>query len=130
MIKNNPTPKTSTNPKGGGRIRGKKYPHLSLYPGILWEQRLGWLRMRAQARFRKEAFELSWEEFQTVWQGKWHLKGRDNTSLCLTRRDWAGVWRMDNVELVTRVEHIRKQGLAKAGKIKGPYKPRKPKNVD
>lgn len=121
--------KTASNPKGGGRVKGKKYPHLSIYPGSQAQHRLDYCRMRAQAKYRNEQFDITWEEFQQLWEGKWHLRGRDRLSLCLTRKDWSGVWNLDNVELVTRIEHVRKQGLAKAGKPRAPYKPRADKNA-
>ena len=31
---------------------------------------------KAQAKFRREPFELTLEEYCTLWEGKIHLKGR------------------------------------------------------
>jgi hypothetical protein len=62
--------KTATNPKGGGRVPGRVYPHLTTYPGIQGEMRLAWNRMRAQAKFRGETWQLSWEDFLKIWDTK------------------------------------------------------------
>jgi hypothetical protein len=110
--------KTPTNPLGGGRVRGKVYPHLQKYPGLLKEIRLAYCRMRAQAKFRSESWDLSWEEFQQLWDGQWHLRGREVMSLCLTRHNWSGPWNMDNTHVVTRLEHLRMQGLHSRGRTR------------
>ena len=109
-------PQTPTNPKGGGRMKGKIYPNSIVYPGILAKHRLSYTRMRAQAKFRDEEFTLTWDEYQAIWAGKWEQKGRDVTSLCMSRKDWDGVWSSDNIELITRHEHFRRQGRAKRTK--------------
>lgn len=105
--------KTERNPKGGGRIPGKPCPNAVIYPGILAKYRLSYCRMRAQAKYRKDEFTLTWDEFQQLWDGNWHLKGRELGSLCMSRKDWDGVWSADNIELITRKEHFRRQGQAK-----------------
>jgi hypothetical protein len=105
--------KTLTNPKGGGRVRGKVYPHLQTYPGIQREQRLSWNRMRAQAKFRNELWDISWEQFLDIWAAHWHMRGRAVNSLCLTRVDWHGPWTVDNTKLVSRKAHVQMQGLQK-----------------
>jgi hypothetical protein len=108
-----PNDKTVTNPRGGGRVKGKVYPHLQNYPGIQKEQRLSWNRMKAQAKFRDEPWDISWEEFRTIWATKWHQRGRDITSLCLTRIDWNEPWTVANTQIVTRLAHVRMQGQQK-----------------
>jgi len=61
--------KTATNPKGGGRVKGRVYAHLVTYPGIQNEQRMAWNRMKAQAKYRDkqgrqgEKWNLTWEDF-------------------------------------------------------------------
>jgi hypothetical protein len=120
-------PKTATNPKGGGRVKGKIYPGIIVYPGQLSEYRLSFTRMRAQAKFRKEEFTLTWDEYQEIWADKWHLKGRASDDLCLSRIDWAKGWNIDNVSLVFRVDHLRKQCKERPssrGIKKGPRKPK------
>ena len=119
-------PKTPTNPKGGGRIRGKAYTHLQQYPGLTWEIRLSYLRMKAQAKFRGEDWDLSWEAYQKLWEGLWHLRGTFKGCLTLGRKDWSQGWTEANCEILTREQHWRKQNTARIGK----KYPRKPKDVD
>ena len=106
-------PQTPRNPRGGGRPPGPR-PDLQRFPGILGRQRIAWDRMKAQAKFRHEEFNLSWQEFQEVWEGQWHLRGRAVDDLCLTRCDWWGPWSRDNVELCLRKEHFRRQAQHRA----------------
>lgn len=100
---------------GAGRIKGKSYPHLQQFCGQ-WEQRLAWLRMRAQAKHRSVDFNLAWEDFLSLWEGRWHLRGSVKGSLALIRKDWELGWSKDNVELATREEIMRRQGRARVGK--------------
>lgn len=69
-------------------------------------QNLAFLRMRAQARFRGEAFELTFEDFQQLWQGHWHQRGRDRESTQLIRRDVRQPWNLANCELTNRGEFL------------------------
>jgi hypothetical protein len=79
-----------------------------------------WNVARTQARFRREAWDMSWEDWQTFWEGSWHLRGRTSTSSMMTRRDCRQAWSLDNVQLITRAEfgvwqqELRRQRLAGA----------------
>ena len=108
--------KTATNPKGGGRVKGRVYPHLVTYPGIQNEQRMAWNRMKAQAKFRGETWALAWEEFQAIWDCKWHLRGTNKESYVLTKRDQDGIWTLDNVEICPRLEQWRRQTKTRVAK--------------
>jgi hypothetical protein len=95
----------------------KLRPHLWIVQGhIPHEQYVAWHRARAQAHFRNEVWDLSFEQFQALWQGRWHLRGRSNTSWCLVREDPDGAWHVSNVDCIPRVEHIRRQALYKGKK--------------
>ena len=120
-------PKTATNPKGGGRVTGRDYSYLNTYPGVQAEYRMGWSRMKAQAKYRNEGWDLSWEQYQEIWADKWHLKGRGSEDLCLTRIDWQGAWTIDNVNLVFRLDHLQRQRQARPSKRGIKLGPRKPK---
>lgn len=122
--------KTASNPKGGGRVPGRDYSYLSQYPGSQSQHRLSYNRMKAQAKFRKEAWDLTWDEYQNIWEGKWHLRSSMKGGLCLTRIDWEGAWHIDNVSLTDRETHWARQGImrpSRKGVKRGPYRPRKPK---
>ena len=77
------------------------------------DQYLAFLQMRAQANYRRESFQLTFDDFQKLWQGKWHLKGRTSGSYCLTRHDPNGTWNISNCECIPRVEHLQRQKLYK-----------------
>jgi hypothetical protein len=99
--------KTATNPLGGGRVKGRDYSYLCNHKGGQPGQYISYLRMKAQCRFRHEEFELTWEDYLAVWQDQWHNRGRRPKDVCLTRRDADGSWSLDNVEIVSRLEHLR-----------------------
>jgi hypothetical protein len=107
--------KTATNPKGGGRVAGRDYSYLTIYPGLQAEHRLSYCRMKAQAKFRQkqgrpgEGWHLTWEEYQKLWEGLWHLRGTTKESYVLTKRDQELDWTVDNVEVCPRLEQWRRQ---------------------
>ena len=95
--------------RGPGRPPGARNKN-STFPGVVGQMRRGWNVMRAQAKFRHEEFELTFEEYMQLWEGSWYRKGRANDDLCMTRRDWLGPWRLANVEIVERSIHFVRQG--------------------
>lgn len=72
------------------------------------EQNLSYMRMKAQAHFRKEEFSLSFEEFQSLWQEHWDERGRGSKEYCLTRNDSTLPWDADNTICVQRIEYLRR----------------------
>jgi hypothetical protein len=75
------------------------------------EQYRAFIQCRNQARFRSEPWQLTFEQWQAHWAGRWHLRGRTADSLCITRRDCAGAWSDENVIVITRTSHgARKRG--------------------
>jgi hypothetical protein len=82
------------------------------------KQYICWLQMKAQANYRKELWMLSFEEYQTIWQGRWDQKGRGIDDFCLTREDQKGAWVWGNVLCIPRHEHLRRSGLYKKEKRK------------
>ena len=125
--------KTASNPKGGGRVKGRIYAHLVSFPGILAEMRMAWSRMKAQAKYRDkqgrqgEAWDLTWEEFLAIWDKKWHLRGTSKESHVLTKINQEGSWTKDNVEICPRLEQWRRQVKIPSSNLGKTYKPRKPK---
>jgi len=95
--------------KGSGSKPGPR-PHTWKVQGeIPHQQYCAWLQMKAQASYRKETFELTFEDFQTVWQGKWERKGRGINDYCLTRSNPESSWHIDNVICLPRAEHFKIQ---------------------
>lgn len=80
------------------------------------EKYYAWLKHRAQARHRKEDYDLTWPEWEDLWTDDAFLaRGRNPENLCLTRIDQLGAWSRDNVEVVTRLEHLRRPKEKKHG---------------
>lgn len=69
-----------------------------------------WNRAKAQANFRKEAWDLTFEQFYEIWKDDWEKRGRQADDLCMTREDPDGAWDIKNTVLVTRHEHLKRQG--------------------
>lgn len=82
-------------------------------------QYLAFLQMRAQANYRKESFELTFEDFQRLWSTHWDQKGRGRDHYCLTREDPKGAWDTSNTVCLLRVEHLRRQKLYKQDRKNG-----------
>ena len=70
-------------------------------------QHTAWHRQRAQAIFRGEDWQLTFEEFQQAWQGKWLQRGRGRDQYCMTRLDPSAAWHPKNIEVITRLDHCR-----------------------
>ena len=66
-------------------------------------------RARCQARFRGEDWSLTFQDWEELWQGCWHLRGRHSQDLCLCRQDYSQGWHRSNVDLITHLEHNRRQ---------------------
>jgi len=69
-----------------------------------------WLKHRAQAKYRGEAYDLTWEHFEMLWidDDTWFRRGRSAESLCMSLVDWHQGWVDGNVEIISRLEQLRK----------------------
>lgn len=77
-----------------------------------------WHKHRSQAHYRKEGYELTYEDFKLVW-GSYELfksRGRQPECPVLTRKDVAGPWSVSNCEIISRYEQLCRDNLKKAGK--------------
>lgn len=95
--------------KGRTRMRT---PHtwLSGPDPVEHDKYYAWQKHRAQARFRNEDYNLSWEDFQSLWPNELFLqRGRDPECLCMIRLDPDLPWDVSNVEIVTRREFLKNQ---------------------
>lgn len=88
---------------------------------------LPWLRMKAQCAFREEEFNLNFEQFFDLWKDDWAHRGRQPEDMCMTRIDADGAWELGNVEIITRLEHLRRQGSTRSARVytKKPGRPKK-----
>lgn len=93
--------------------KGKVYPHIWLVGPDPAKKQLhtDYLRHKAQAKYRKEDFDLTLDEYIEIWmKDDNHLnKGRSPHNVCLSRKDPDGAWTKDNVEIMSRAEHFRER---------------------
>jgi len=75
------------------------------------EMYYAWAKHRSQAIYRKEAYELTWEDWQIIWANPEDFlrRGRDRNDLVLTRQDPELPWTMRNVEIMVRLDHLRRE---------------------
>ena len=73
-----------------------------------------WLQQRNQALWRSEDWHIDFDSWLALWGDAWPLRGRTKGSMCMTRKDWSLPWTLDNVHVITRSEHAKAQGQAKA----------------
>ena len=65
---------------------------------------VAFLRSRAQANYRNEPWDMSFEDYEAAWGDSWHLRGRRADCLQLVRVDHTLAWSLNNVRLVDRTE--------------------------
>jgi hypothetical protein len=66
-------------------------------------------RGRAQARYRGEEWQITEAQYILLWRtdDRYLHKGRHNEDLCMTRIDPEKPWHIDNVKIITRLEHYK-----------------------
>ena len=79
-----------------------------------------WLQQRNQAQWRDEGWRFSFKSWLAVWEPYWHLRGRERGCMCMTRIRTDRAWTAANVEIITRQEHARRQGLLQCGNVRSP----------
>lgn len=94
----------------------KPRPHLWITgpDPVLHKKYLTWLQQRNQALFRDEGWTIEFKDWLLLWQEHWHQRGRERGHYCMTRKDWSLPWTLDNVHVITRSEHAKTQGHARA----------------
>lgn len=97
------------------------HPKIQGYRRSIWksgaddlahEQYYAWSKHRAQAAYRGEAHDLTFQEWLGIWNtdNNWFNRGRQAECCVLTRRDSDGAWSIDNVEIISRYEQLLRQG--------------------
>lgn len=67
------------------------------------EKYYAWLKHRAQARYRKEDYSLTWEQWWTLWPNElWNRRGRGADCVRLKMINKSLGWHISNVEVVPR----------------------------
>lgn len=72
-----------------------------------------YLKAKAQANFRGEGWDMTFDEFEQLWGDLWYNRGRDADNNCMTRIDWNAPWTFDNCEIITRLEQLQRQGQSR-----------------
>ena len=69
----------------------------------------GFLRHRAQAKYRKEDYQLTFEQFESLWSNDdWFRRGKAIDKLCMSQINYDIGWVEGNVEVITRGEQLRR----------------------
>jgi hypothetical protein len=68
------------------------------------------MRAKAQANYRKEKWNLTFEEFYDLWKYDWANRGRGADNMCMTRHNPYGAWEAGNIVLMTRHDHLTVKG--------------------
>lgn len=64
------------------------------------------LQARAQAKFRNEEWNLTFDEFYDLWEDRWIHRGKNSVDYCMTRDEPTGAWEKKNVLVMTRYEQL------------------------
>jgi hypothetical protein len=75
------------------------------------------IQHRNQSIFRKEPWDVTWEQYKEIWKDHWHERGRMKDQYCLTRVNYDEPWTWDNLMVVTRREHNQHQSDNKARRL-------------
>lgn len=66
-------------------------------------------KARAQAWYRGEQWLITEQEYIALWRkdNRYLNRGRHCENLCMTRLDTDLPWQIDNVKIITRLEHYK-----------------------
>ena len=92
------------------------------------ERRHPFLMQKAQAVFRGELWNITFEEWCSFWtKENWDNRGRDSANFCMSRLDAKGAWEVSNVQIITRKQHLKNAIIAPDRPRRGPGKKNKVK---
>lgn len=91
------------------KYKSKRRPIQEFTDPVTQAQYRAWTLGNAQATFRGETWDLTFEQYQAAWAGYWHLKGRGSADMCLARKDTEGAWTPDNINVIPRRDHCQRQ---------------------
>ena len=114
------------NRQTGPRPRMWKHKADTVEEGLLLQHmNRAYLVMKAQAKFRQESFELTFDDYKEAWGEHYIKRGRTENSLNLTRINDKEAWKPDNLKLIKRVlnlttvrqENLKQQQQRKKSKV-------------
>lgn len=77
-------------------------------------QYTGWQRARAQANYRRELWQLTFEQWVELWGDQWPRRGRASHCLQASRIRPSQPWCLGNIRLITKVEINQMQRLLRS----------------
>ncbi|CAB5223787.1 hypothetical protein UFOVP389_13 [uncultured Caudovirales phage] len=95
-------------------------PHCRKYPDEIDNKLFtDCMKARAQAWYMGQEWTITEDEYIELWRinDRYKRKGRGNDEYCLVRRDYDLGWHLNNVEIVTRLEHYQICSREKIGKF-------------
>lgn len=115
-------PKPKANPKR------RVDPETWLSGPTAYERELfyAWHKHRAQAHYRKEEYNLTYEDWRIIWHNPDDFlnRGRKQTNVVLTRIDRQLPWSIDNCQIQTRYEHLLNNTLIQGRRSNGQFNDR------
>lgn len=66
-----------------------------------------WATSRAQAHFRNEQWDLTYEQYHALWDPHWENRGKKGHNVCLSRRDPGLPWDTSNAYIASRSEVMK-----------------------
>ena len=67
------------------------------------------IKHRSQANYRKEAYELDFETWLAIWEGRQDQRGKQKDCLLMTRIDMTEGWTKRNTIIQVRSEHFKRK---------------------
>lgn len=73
------------------------------------------LKSRSQAWYRGEDWDLTFEDYCQLWTwDHWQLRGKGATEFAMVRKDIEQGWNLNNCEIITRREQLRRNAHYRA----------------
>lgn len=112
-VRRKPGPKPQVRPRPPRKHDGKAGPRpLTWVTGpdpVRHRMYVAYGRAKCQAEWRGEGWLLTFADYERIWAGQWHLRGRTKHTLCLSRCDYEQPWSVSNCEIITRQQHNERQ---------------------
>jgi hypothetical protein len=70
-----------------------------------------WLKHRAQARYRGEQYDLTWEQWDNLWTSDLFAnRGKRADNWVIMRNKLSDSWNINNCEIVLRSDQLKRNG--------------------
>lgn len=109
-------------------VKGVKKPYLAGPKPHRWltgpdpqrhDMYVPYLKSRAQANYRGELWDLTFEQWEAIWAGRFTQRGRSADSLCMIMDDPDRGWCVGNAMIVTRREQLQRMAFIRMQKQRG-----------